>query len=104
MATFIGNKAGYTATPVACGWAGAVFEVTCHLPLIMNIRHIGAFTNIVLVIEVEIMVGEMRVRHEIEKRGQMLSLSLSDRFAFTNKGCGGGRLYNDKKKEIIKKE
>ena len=22
------NKAGYTATPVACGWAGAVFEVT----------------------------------------------------------------------------
>ena len=21
------NKAGYTATPVACGWAGAVFEV-----------------------------------------------------------------------------
>ena len=24
----VGNKAGYTATPVACGWAGAVFEVT----------------------------------------------------------------------------
>ena len=23
-----GNKAGYTATPVACGWAGAVVEVT----------------------------------------------------------------------------
>ena len=23
-----GNKAGYTATPVACGWAGAIFEVT----------------------------------------------------------------------------
>jgi len=23
-----GNKAGYTATPVACGWAGAVIEVT----------------------------------------------------------------------------
>ena len=22
------NKAGYTAIPVACGWAGAVFEVT----------------------------------------------------------------------------
>ena len=22
------NKAGYTATPVECGWAGAVFEVT----------------------------------------------------------------------------
>ena len=22
------NKAGYTATPVACGWAGAMFEVT----------------------------------------------------------------------------
>ena len=22
------NKAGYTATPFACGWAGAVFEVT----------------------------------------------------------------------------
>ena len=22
------NKAGYTATPVACGWAGAAFEVT----------------------------------------------------------------------------
>ena len=22
------NKAGYTATPVACGWAGAVFEIT----------------------------------------------------------------------------
>ena len=25
------NKAGYTATPVACGWAGAVFEVTSSL-------------------------------------------------------------------------
>ena len=25
------NKAGYTATPVACGWAGAVFEVTLSL-------------------------------------------------------------------------
>ena len=24
----IDNKAGYTATPVACGWAGAIFEVT----------------------------------------------------------------------------
>ena len=24
----IPNKAGYTATPVACGWAGADFEVT----------------------------------------------------------------------------
>ena len=22
------NKAGYMATPVACGWAGSVFEVT----------------------------------------------------------------------------
>ena len=22
------NKAGYTATPVTCGWAGAIFEVT----------------------------------------------------------------------------
>ena len=22
------NKAGYTATPVACGWAGAIFEAT----------------------------------------------------------------------------
>ena len=22
------NKAGYTATPFACGWAGAVIEVT----------------------------------------------------------------------------
>ena len=22
------NKAGYTATPVACGWAGTIFEVT----------------------------------------------------------------------------
>ena len=27
----IDNKAGYTATPVACGWAGAVFEVTWSL-------------------------------------------------------------------------
>ena len=24
----IENKAGYTATEVACGWAGAIFEVT----------------------------------------------------------------------------
>ena len=24
----ITNKAGYTATEVACGWAGAIFEVT----------------------------------------------------------------------------
>ena len=23
-----GNKGGYTATEVACGWAGAIFEVT----------------------------------------------------------------------------
>ena len=23
-----GNKAGYTATQVACGWAGAIFEAT----------------------------------------------------------------------------
>ena len=22
------NKVGYTATPVACGWAGAIIEVT----------------------------------------------------------------------------
>ena len=22
------NKAGYTATPVTCGWAGAIFKVT----------------------------------------------------------------------------
>ena len=22
------NKAGYTATPVACGWAGAILEVS----------------------------------------------------------------------------
>ena len=22
------NKAGYTATPVACGWEGAIFEVS----------------------------------------------------------------------------
>ena len=22
------NKTGYTATPVACGWAGAIFEVS----------------------------------------------------------------------------
>ena len=28
---FHGNKAGYTATPVACGWAGAVFELLEHL-------------------------------------------------------------------------
>ena len=25
------NKTGYTATPVACGWAGAVFELLQHL-------------------------------------------------------------------------
>ena len=25
------KKAGYTATPVACGWAGAVFELLEHL-------------------------------------------------------------------------
>ena len=24
----VGNKAGYTATPVACGWAGAIIEVS----------------------------------------------------------------------------
>ena len=29
--TFLSNKAGYTATPVACGWAGAVFELLEHL-------------------------------------------------------------------------
>ena len=28
VALFFFNKAGYTATPVACGWAGAVIEVT----------------------------------------------------------------------------
>ena len=27
-AMFTKNKAGYTATPVACGWAGAIIEVT----------------------------------------------------------------------------
>ena len=27
-ATVMINKAGYTATLVACGWTGAVFEVT----------------------------------------------------------------------------
>ena len=26
--SFAYNKAGYTATEVACGWAGAIFEVT----------------------------------------------------------------------------
>ena len=26
-----GNKAGYTAAIVACGWAGAVFELLKHL-------------------------------------------------------------------------
>ena len=26
--TLMINKAGYTANPVACGWAGAVIEVT----------------------------------------------------------------------------
>ena len=26
--SFLVNKAGYTATDVACGWAGAIFEVT----------------------------------------------------------------------------
>ena len=26
IATFISNKTGYTATPVTCGWAGAVLE------------------------------------------------------------------------------
>ena len=25
---FYKNKAGYTATPVGCGWAGAIFEVS----------------------------------------------------------------------------
>ena len=28
VAQFHSNKAGYTATPVACGWAGAVIELT----------------------------------------------------------------------------
>ena len=28
MLLYIENKAGYTATAVACGWAGAIFEVT----------------------------------------------------------------------------
>ena len=27
-AIFSKNKPGYTATPVACGWAGTIFEVT----------------------------------------------------------------------------
>ena len=27
----VNDKAGYTATPVACGWAGAAFEVIKHL-------------------------------------------------------------------------
>ena len=27
-AVSIDNKAGYTATPVACGWAGAIIEVS----------------------------------------------------------------------------
>ena len=27
-AYLIRNKAGYTATPFACGWAGAIFRVT----------------------------------------------------------------------------
>ena len=31
LSAFVGNKAGYTATPVACGWAGAIIEVTNHL-------------------------------------------------------------------------
>ena len=26
--TWTENKAGYTATPVACGWAGAIFEIS----------------------------------------------------------------------------
>ena len=26
--TSLKNKAGYTATPVACGWAGAIIEVS----------------------------------------------------------------------------
>ena len=25
------NKAGYTATPVACGWAGAIIEVNASI-------------------------------------------------------------------------
>ena len=28
MVVFNNNKAGYMATQVACGWAGAIFEVT----------------------------------------------------------------------------
>ena len=28
IGVYIENKAGYTATPVACRWVGAVFEVT----------------------------------------------------------------------------
>ena len=27
MSEVVGNKAGYMATTVACGWAGAVIEV-----------------------------------------------------------------------------
>ena len=29
--SFFKDKAGYTATPVACRWAGAVFELLKHL-------------------------------------------------------------------------
>ena len=28
MEFHVKNKAGYTAAPVACGWAGAVIELT----------------------------------------------------------------------------
>ena len=28
LSKYFRNKAGYTATPVACGWAGAIIEVT----------------------------------------------------------------------------
>ena len=28
LSKIIMNKAGYTATPVACGWAGAIIEVS----------------------------------------------------------------------------
>ena len=28
LVDLLNNKAGYTATPIACGWAGVIFEVT----------------------------------------------------------------------------
>ena len=34
------NKAGYTATPVACGWAGAIFESLDHLGRSSEVKNI----------------------------------------------------------------